>query len=218
MNLQSLIDFLKELNDNNNREWFNENRGKYETAKKGFEELMNSLIPGIYKIDPSIGTPDVKKSIFRIFRDVRFSNNKLPYKTNFGGFIAKGGRKSGNAGYYLHIEPGNSFIGGGNYLPQSDALKAIRSEILYNVDEFKGVLSEARFKKYFNQIEGEKLKRPPKGFPADFPDVELLKFKSYIAINHLSDKQVLSKSFEQYANKVFEALSPLNLFLNRSFD
>ncbi len=218
MNLQSVLSFLKELNDNNNREWFNENRGKYETAKMDFEVFMNSIIPGIYKIDPSIGTPDARKSIFRIFRDVRFSKNKLPYKTNFGGFIAKGGRKGGHAGYYVHVEPGKSFIGGGNYMPQSDALKAIRSEILYNVDEFKEVVSEAKFKKYFSNIEGEKLKRPPKGFPADFPDIELLKFKSYVAINHISDKQVLSDSFVQYTLKVFEILSPLNIFLNRAFD
>ena len=218
MNLQPVLSFLNELEKNNNREWFNENRGQYENAKKEFEVLINSIIPGIYKFDPSIGTPDTKKSIFRIFRDVRFSKDKSPYKTNFGSFIAKGGRKGGYAGYYLHIQPGNSFVGGGMYRPPSDTLKAVRSEILYHADEFKEIIQDKIFKKYFEHVEGEKLKRPPKGFPADFPDIELLKLKSYVALNRLGDKQIVLDGFEQYALKAFEVMHPFNRFLNRSFD
>lgn len=218
MNLHPTLSFLKELENNNNREWFNENRSQYENAKMEFEALINSIIPGIYKFDPQIGTPDTKKSIFRIFRDVRFSKDKSPYKTNFGSFIAKGGRKGGFAGYYLHIQPGKSFIGGGMYMPHSDTLKAVRSEVLYHVDEFKKIIQNKQFQKYFEMVEGERLKRPPKGFPADFPDIELLKLKSFVVLNRLDDKQIMSNDFEQYALKSFEAMHPFNRFLNRSFD
>lgn len=218
MNLRTILSFLKELEKNNNREWFNDNRSLYENAKMEFEVLINSIIPGIYEFDPSIGTPDTKKSIFRIFRDVRFSKDKSPYKTNFGGFIAKGGRKGGYAGYYLHIQPGNSFVGGGMYRPPSDILKKVRSEVMYHVDEFKGIVDNEAFKKYFDNVEGEKLKRPPKGFPADFSDIELLKLKSYVVLNRLDDKQVVSEGFEQFTLKAFEAMHPFNDFLNRTFD
>ena len=218
MSLRTVIAFLNELKSNNNRDWFNENRKQYENAKRDFEELFNSIIPKLYKLDPSIGTPDAKKSIFRIYRDVRFSKDKSPYKTNFGGFIAKGGRKGGYAGYYLHLEPGNSFVGGGLYMPPSDSLKKVRSEVMYHVDEFKGIIRDKAFRKYFNTIEGEKLKRPPKGFPADFPDIELLKMKSYVVFNRLDDQQIVSDNLEQYVVNAFGAMVPFVHFLNRAFD
>jgi uncharacterized protein (TIGR02453 family) len=218
MNLQYVFSFLNELKSNNNRDWFNENRKQYENAKRDFEELINSIIPKLYKLDPQVGTPDAKKSIFRIFRDVRFSKDKSPYKTNFGSFIAKGGRKGGYAGYYLHVEPGNSFVGGGMYMPPSDALKKVRSEVMYHVDEFKGIIQDKDFRKYFDDIEGEKLKRPPKGFPADFPDIELLKMKSYVVFNLLDDKQIVSDNLEPYVVNAFGKMVPLIHFLNRAFD
>ena len=213
--MKTILDFLTTLKENNTREWFNDNRPKYELAKKEFENLLNRIIPAVYNFDPLIGTITPKQCIFRIFRDVRFSKDKSPYKTNMGGFISKGGRKGGFAGYYVHIEPGKSFIGGGMFMPPSDVLKKVRQEVFYNVEEFKKIINSSNFKKTFVQIEGEKLKRPPKDFPADFPDIELLKYKSYVVLHELTDKKILSKNFDNYIIDVFKEMYPLNKFLNR---
>jgi len=216
--MKNVLDFLKELKDNNDREWFNNNRKKYDAAKTEFEALINKLIPMIYDFDPEIGTLTAKQCVFRIFRDVRFSKDKSPYKTNMGGFMSKGGRKGQYSGYYVHVEPGKSFLGGGLYMPQSDALKKIRQEIFYNVDEYKKIISNSSFKKTFTQMEGEKLKRPPKDFPPDFPDIDLLKYKSYVVLHEVKDNVILGKNFEDYIIDVFKTMHPLNRFLNKALD
>jgi uncharacterized protein (TIGR02453 family) len=216
--MKNILDFLKSLQENNDRDWFNENRKQYESAKAEMEEVINQIIPLIKAFDPSIGAITAKECMFRIFRDVRFAKDKSPYKTNFGGFISKGGRKGIHSGYYLHIQPGASFIGGGCYMPQSDPLKKIRQEILYNIEEFKGIIKQKDFIKYFDQLEGDKLKRPPKDFPADFPDIELLKFKSYVVFKSVSDKEILSKNFMEHMIDIFKAMHPLNQFLNKALD
>jgi len=214
--MKNALDFLKELKANNNREWFNENRKTYESAKTEFESLVNNLIPKIYEFDPEIGSLTAKQCVFRIFRDVRFSKDKSPYKVNMGGFMSKGGRKGFHSGYYVHIEPGKSFLGGGIYMPPADVLKKIRQEIMYNVDEYKNIINNPAFKKIFTQMEGEKLKRPPKGFPADFPDIELLKYKSYVVLHEVKDKNILSENFENNIIDVFKTMYPLNEFLNKA--
>jgi len=214
--MKNVLDFLKELKENNDREWFNENRKKYDGAKTEFETLINKLIPKIYDFDPEIGSLTAKQCVFRIFRDVRFFKDKSPYKVNMGGFMSKGGRKGFHSGYYVHIEPGRSFLGGGIYMPPSDILKKIRQEIMYNVDEYKNIINNPAFKKIFTQMEGEKLKRPPKDFPADFPDIELLKCKSYVVLHDVKDKDILSKNFENYIIDVFKTMYPLNQFLNKA--
>jgi uncharacterized protein (TIGR02453 family) len=135
-----------------------------------------------------------------------------------GGFIAKGGRKGGNAGYYLHLDPQQSFLAGGNHMPSPERLKKIRMEIMYNIDEFKSILDHKGFKNTFGQIDGDKLSRPPKDFPADFPEIDLLKFKSYTAIHSFDNRNVTDKNFEVYTLKVFKDLYPLNKFLNRAFE
>ena len=136
---KNILLFLNELKNNNNRDWFHANKPKYNEAKVEFENYINNLIPEIGKFDNEIKHLEAKECIFRIFRDVRFSKDKSPYKPNFGAYIVKGGKKSGNAGYYLHIEPENSFLGGGIYMPPSNILKAIRIEIYENIDEFKSI-------------------------------------------------------------------------------
>lgn len=212
------LNFLQQLSKNNKREWFNDNRKSYEAAKAEFEQLLNDTIPAIKNFDPEIGILNAKDCIFRIFRDVRFSKNKDPYKTNMGGFISKGGRKGIYAGYYIHIEPGKSFLGGGVYMPQSDALKKIRQEIMYQVSDFKSIIEDKKFVKTYTQMEGDKLVRPPKDFPADFPDIELLKHKSYVAVHGLSDEDVLKDDFKSHITRTFKILYPLNAFLNRALD
>jgi uncharacterized protein (TIGR02453 family) len=214
--MKTILDFLTNLKANNNRDWFNENRNLYDDAKSDFESLINRLIPAIYNFDPDIGTLSAKQCVFRIYRDVRFSKDKSPYKTNMGGFMARGGRKGGFAGYYLHIDPEQSFIAGGMYMPPPDILKKVRQEILYNIDEFKSIIHKPSFKKTFEEIEGEKLSRPPKDFPADFPDIDLLKFKSYTVLHGVDNNTLLKNDIEKYIVKTFKEMYKLNQFLNRA--
>jgi uncharacterized protein (TIGR02453 family) len=216
MKIGIILSFLKDLAKNNNKDWFHENKPRYEEARKEFEVFVNTLIPEIAKFDKEISGLTAKECMFRIYNDVRFAKNKPLYKTNFGGFIAKGGKNRGHAGYYFHIEPGNCFLAGGIYMPQSDTLKAIRKEIYYNLKEFTGVLSDRAFKKYFQELDDDKTSRVPNDFPKDFEGAELLKYKSYTVICPLTGEQLLSDKLNSHILTVYKALMPLNKFLNRS--
>ena len=210
--------FLKDLKANNNRDWFQDNKPRYESARAEFEEFITKLHAAICKFDDSIGSIDPKKTIFRIYRDVRFSKNKDPYKTNFGAHIHPGDKQAVHsiAGYYIHIEPGGkSMLAGGAYQPQGPWLKAIRQEIDYNGKEFKKIINAKAFNTYY-QLEGEKLKRPPQGYDADHPDIELLKQKSFLAVHYPTDKVVQSPDFLKHCEKAFKALYPFDQFLNRA--
>lgn len=215
---KSSLEFLHLLKSNNNREWFNENKFLYEDAKADFEHLIDILIPMIQALDPRIVNLTVKQTTFRIYRDVRFSKDKSPYKPNFGSYIAPEGRKSIYCGYYIHMEPGNYMLAGGAYHPQTEQLKKIRSEIYYNLEEFKSIINNPGFKKTFGKIEGDKLKRPPKDFPADFEGVEYLKYKDLTVFHPITEEQILSEDFLHYAIKIFKKMKPLNDFLNRALD
>lgn len=216
--MKNVIPFLTELKNNNNREWFQANKKKYDLAKTEFETFVNKLIVELVKLDPQVGQPTAKECVFRIFRDVRFSADKSPYKTNMGGYISRGGRKGGFAGYYIHIDPEASFLAGGLYMPPADILKKVRQEIMYNVDEFKGIIQKSTFQKTYGQIEGEMLTRPPKDFPADFPDIDLLKFKSYTVLHSVDGGTITGPNFIDYAMHVFKELKPFNHFLNRAME
>lgn len=217
--MKEILSFLSDLKNNNNREWFDLNRDRYQKAKTLFEEKVNLMIVEISHFDPSVGMPAAKDSIFRIFRDVRFSKDKLPYKTNFGAFIANGGRKTSRAGYYIHIEPGASMVGGGIYMPEPDVVKKLRQEIYYNAAGFKKLIEEKNFKKTFGKLaEFDKLKRPPKDFDATFPDVDLLMYKSYTVMHPLSDEVVMSDKFPQKVLEVCSTMKEFNHFLNQAFE
>lgn len=209
--------FLKDLKNNNNREWFNDNKKRYEAAKEEFETFIGALITNISKFDAPIGSLEPKKTIFRIYRDVRFSANKDPYKVNFGAHLSNSPSKiHDRAGYYIQIQPGNSFLAGGAYLPPSAWINKIRQEIDYNTDEFKKILNNATFKKYFGGITGEQLKTAPKGYPKDHPEIELLRYKSFLVSNECGDKEVTSDDFLKHATSVFKAMKPFDDFLNRA--
>ena len=211
--------FLREIKQNNNREWFNENKELYLSAKNEVESFVNSLIPAIMNFDKSISSPTVKDCMFRIYRDTRFSPDKTPYKPNFGAYIAKGGRNSIYSGYYVHFEYGNSFLSGGIYMPQPPVLKALRQEIFENTDEFKKIIQTKNFKKYFGEIDDEaKLTNAPKDFPKDFADIDLLKFKNYICFHPVNNKMVQSENYFDYAIEVFKAMYPFNHFLSGAFE
>ncbi|MFC2137060.1 DUF2461 domain-containing protein [Bacteroidota bacterium] len=215
---KEIFDFLKELKSNNNRGWFNENKTKYQKLKKEWENFVNAFIPEVASIDNSIGVIEPKDCIFRIYRDVRFSKDKSPYKTNFSSFFVKGGKKSGFAGYYIHLEPGSSFIGGGIHMPPGNILKAIRTEIFDFTDEFKQIINNQEFKSYFSELDAEKLKTAPRDFPGDFKDIELLKFKSYTIGKLVSEQEIISNTFPNELKKAFKIMSPFILFLNRAVE
>jgi len=217
MKKNNIISFLKELSTNNNKEWFDANKSSYLEAKESMELLVDQVIQKISAFDSSISGQEVKKCLFRIYRDVRFSKNKEPYKTNMGAFIVSGGKKSGKAGYYLHIEPNNSFLGGGIYMPDSKILKLVREEIMYGIDEFRGIIENPDFTAVFPEIYGEKLKRPPKGFPADFKDIELLKMKSFALMHPVNDQETVDDILIDKASQVFKQMMPFNMFINRCF-
>ena len=215
---KDILQFLGELKQNNTREWFAQNKQKYEKANKSLLTLVEQLIPVVQRIDASIGVLAPKDCVFRIYRDTRFSPDKTPYKTNMGAYFARGGRKSIYAGYYMHLEPGSSLLAGGIWMPEPEALKRIRQEIYYNSAEFKSLLAAKSFKDYFGALSEEgKLKNPPRDFPADFPDIDLLKNKNFTMFHALDDATVCSEDFPLLFTKVFEAMKPVNDFLNKAF-
>jgi uncharacterized protein (TIGR02453 family) len=213
-----IFDFLKDLKTNNNREWFQDNKNRYTIARQSFESFIDELIPVIRAIDSNIDLITAKDCVFRIYRDVRFSHDKSPYKTNMGAYIARGGKNSQMAGYYVHFEPGGSFLAGGIYMPQPEILKKIRDEIYYRTDDFKSIITNRDFLKCFGMIEDpEKLKNPPKGYSKDFPEIELLKYRNFAVMHHVSDESALSDGYLEYAKNVFKILYPLNVFFNNMF-
>jgi uncharacterized protein (TIGR02453 family) len=214
--LEKSTEFLRILKKNNDRTWFNDNKKLYTEAKQEFEHITELLIHEVSRYDRSIAGLTPKDCVFRIFRDVRFSADKSPYKTNFGAFLVPGGRKSVRAGYYIHIEPGESFVAGGIYMPPAPMLKAVRSNIVEHIDEFLEIINEPKLKKQFGELSGEKLKKPPQGFPKDFPNVELLKFKSYGLIKMVSDLDIKQEHFVKEVVDLFRLMQPFITFLNES--
>lgn len=213
------IKFLKNLAANNNKPWFDENRKVYESAKVDFEGFVGRLMKQMVPLEPTLEGQKEKDAIFRIFRDVRFSKDKTPYKAHFGAFISRGGRKYPGAGYYIHIEPGGkSFAGGGLWMPEPGLLKAVRQEIDYNFDEFSGIVGDKTFKKIFRQLNGEQLKTLPQGYSADNPAIDYLKMKSFTVGHELSDKDIAGENFESDCVKIFAAMKSFIDFLNRSLD
>ena len=210
------MSFLKDLKKNNNREWFDENRERYHEAKAAFEIYVSMVMAEVKKFDKEAVMTTPKECIFRIFRDIRFTHDKTPYKTNFGAYIVKGGRKSPLAGYYVHLEPGASMLAGGIYMPQPDALKAIRESIYHNIDEFREIIGNPRFVKHFGGIEGPRISTAPKGFPKDFKDIALLQFKWYSVGKMETDAAIAKESYINEIREVFQAMVPFNRFLNEA--
>ncbi len=217
MNFTRQLDFLSSLAKNNNREWFLSEQDTYLECRRQFTEFINRLIEEIGVFDSTLAGLEAKNCIFRINRDLRFSKDKTPYKTNFSAYLANGGKKSPKAGYYFHLEPGKSFIAGGIWMPPSDILHKIRQEIDYNQEEFTELTDSDSFKKYFGTLEGERLKSVPKGYSSDHPLIDTLRLKSFLMSAELPDKK-LQDSKEKELIKLFEAMHPVNQFINRVFD
>lgn len=213
-----VIEFLQDLSENNNREWFQKNKKRYDESREKILFLTEVLINELREFDSDIPALEPKDCIFRIYRDVRFSNNKSPYKTNFGSFIAKGGRKSVYAGYYFHIEPNGCFVGGGVYMPAAETLKAIREYIAENGEEFLTIINNKDFKKFYPEMIDDKLKTSPKGFSAEHEFIDLLRYKSFAFSSQLNKSQILADDFIQYLVESFKILHPVNRFLNEAIE
>lgn len=211
--------YLKQLAKNNNKEWFDAHRDTYEEAREEFTQLIGKVLSGISKFDKEIAGLDPKKTLFRINRDIRFSKDKTPYKTNFASDMNPGGKNSMRPGYYLSAKPGDFFLAGGSYMPLPDKLAAIRQEIDYNFKEFHKILGRKDFKKYFGGISDEgRLVNPPKGYEKDNPAIEILKNKHFIVFHKVPDKIALSPQFPRYAADVFKAMYPFLVFLRNAID
>ncbi len=215
--MQQLLIFLKELSENNNRDWFEANRQRYLALKEQYERWLEGVIDGIAKFDAVTGRPAVKDCVFRIYRDVRFSKDKQPYKTHIGAFIAAGGRKSEKAGFYVHIEPSNSLMGGGIYMPPPENLKKIRNEIYFNGNDFKKILNDPGFRKVFPGLYDDKISRAPREYDPTVADTELLKYKSYFVERSFTDREVTAAGFAAKVVESCRIILPMNNFLNRAF-
>lgn len=212
--------YLGELETNNNREWFNAHKERYLVLKGKFDEFVGSLIEKIALFDEEIRGLEVKDCVYRIYRDVRFSPDKRPYKNHFAAYMAaQGGRRSLRGGYYLHIQPGYSMLSGGIYCPQPAVLKQLRQDVYDNVEEFKSILEAPAFKKEFPGLDNTNvLKTVPVPFPKDFPDADLLKHKDYTVLSMKPDSFFQSGNVEQKILDVFQVLHPFNRFLNYTID
>ncbi len=214
---KSTLDFLQDLKGNNSREWFAANRKHYEKAKAEYEIFVQALINRISEFDPVFKGLDVKACTYRINRDIRFSNDKTLYKTHMGAFIVRGGKNFADryAGYYIHVEPGDqSMIAGGAYIPPRPWLSAIREKIDLQGEELVRIIKNREFVKHFGEIEGEKLKTAPFGYPKDHRFIDLLKMKSYLVSRMLSDEEITGQGCFELIADACRTMKPFNDFLS----
>lgn len=213
----STLTFLDNVAKNNNREWFAEHKGEYDVARENVLSLVQSLIPELAKIDPLLSAAaDPKKSLMRIYRDVRFSKNKDPYKTNFGIWFSAYSKGGDEPGYYLHLQPGNCFIAGGYWMPDATHLKLIRQEIDYNSSDFLKVLNEKQFAANFQLSTENTLKKAPKGYDPDDPNIAYLKLKSFEVVKRIPDEELYHPSITNKLVGTFKIIYPLVAFLRNA--
>ncbi|MBT1702616.1 DUF2461 domain-containing protein [Chryseosolibacter indicus] len=218
MNTELILKFLKDLSKNNDRDWFEKNKQRYLDSKQAFEDVVSALLKELGKFDDGMQHLEARKLIFRIYRDVRFSKDKRPYKTNMGAGFSPNGKLVQEPGYYLHLEPGNrSFVAGGIYMPDATNLTKIRQEIDYNSEKLEKIVNQKKFKSLFNGFdEFDKLKTAPKGYAKDHPHLHWLQLKSLIVSKNLTDKEVADKSFVKNAAEICKTIKPLNDFVKEA--
>lgn len=214
-NTQLILDFLRELKENNQKEWMDANRKWYEQARGEFKHLVSDILERMKDHDPSLAMLSVNDCLFRINRDIRFSADKSPYKSWMSAVMAEEGKKSLGAIYYLHLQADNeSMAAGGMYQPAGEQLKKIRQEVDYNAAELRQIVSAPSFQQYFGQIQGEKLSRAPKGYLPDHPNIEFLKLKSFLAIRKFPDADVVKENFAEEVIQTFRAAQPFKEYLD----
>ena len=220
MKAENILKFLKSLSRNNNREWFDKNKDTYLELKGEFETFVGDVLTDMIAIDPALSGLDPKKLTYRIYRDVRFSKDKTPYKTNMSAAISSGGKTMGTPGYYFQVEPGGkSFVAAGLYMPLPETLAKIRQEIDYSGERLDGILKNAKFKKFYARLwDGDALKSVPKGYAKDHPHIELLKLKSFLVEHPFTDEEVVSKTFQKKLIDAMRVAQPLVEFLKEGLD
>ena len=218
--MQNALTFLKKLKTHNNREWFESHKNDYLAARDEFLSLCDGVIGLVRKFDPRIAADtEASACMFRIYRDIRFSKDKTPYKVHMAASINPGGRKSITAGYYLHVEPGASFVAGGVWMPPPPMLQAIRQEIDYEPDRLLALLKSKGFRKYFRGFDEEgRMQAAPKGYAKDHPQIEFLKNRNFIVSHNFSDKQILAKNASRQLADAFAAMHPLMEYLRQAQD
>lgn len=214
---QTSLLFLDDLKNNNYRDWFQNNQKRYDAYKKEYKQLAEAFIAEMSTGDSSLSHLEAKNCTFRINRDIRFSKDKSPYKTNMGIWMSAGNKNFNLAGYYIHIEKGASFIAAGLHQPEPLELKKIRREIDGFYEDLDAIVNDAEFKKLYGDLDRENiLKTMPKGYEKDNPAIEFLKLKSFTATAKLSDKDIADKDFVKKTSKKLLVLKPLVEFLNRA--
>jgi uncharacterized protein (TIGR02453 family) len=204
--LRSGFDYLQKLKKNNHRDWFNDNKATYQKELEQVELFAEALLHELNKHD-EIETPSGKKSLHRIYRDIRFSSDKTPYKANWSGNF-KRATKYRRGGYYFHLEPGNSYLAGGFWAPNAPDIKRVRDEIAFDAAPLRKILKSKTFTNTFGALQGEQLKTAPKGFDASHEAIDLLRYKQFLLIRRFTDKEVLGDSFLNEANTTFKNMRP----------
>jgi uncharacterized protein (TIGR02453 family) len=216
--MKKSLSFLRDLEKHNNRDWFQANRARYDEARVEILAFIETLVSQIGLFDPELGPVNPKSTLFRINRDIRFSRDKSPYKTNFGAFIAREGKKSGYAGYYFHLDPTGSFMAGGIYHPEPEVLKKVRQEVYENPEEFLGIVTEKTFREYFGELYDDRLKTCPKGYPKDFEYIDLLRYKSYLVSRDFKENLLSSGGLLEETLKGMRLVHPLVRFINYALE
>lgn len=217
-NMKRIYEFLRQVADHNNREWFHAHQPEYKQARQLFEDYVSQVILRIAAFDPSVAYQTSKSCIYRFARDTRFSEDKSPYKRHFGAFICSHGRKSYRGGYYLHLQPGESLVAGGSWCPPPPMLKHIRERIVDETDHFRDIVEEPTFKSLYPIVGEDMLKTMPKGFPKDFAYPEYLRPRLYTVWHPISDTLVSQPDGQEQLEEMFRVMHPLNAFLNEVFD
>ncbi len=204
--LETCFEFLSKLKDNNNREWFNANKDQYQEAYNRLIEFADVLLAKLNEHD-QIETPSGKKSLFRIYRDVRFSKDRTPYQTHFSGSFRRATRDL-RGGYYFRIQPGNTLIAGGFWGPNSDDIKHIREHIAADDEPLRHILKDKTVRSYFGELQGEQVKTAPKGFSKDHPSIDLLRYKQFIFTHSFEEEEAKRPDFVNKVNDGFKKMRP----------
>lgn len=222
--MKEILQFLRDLSCNNNKEWFTANKQRYQEVLQTWHGFCEALICEIGKYDPDIAKLTIKDCTYRIYRDTRFSNDKSPYKTHFGVFLAKGGKKSMHAGYYFHIGTGEDqayphghMIAAGNYCYEPQVIKILREDISYGWEEFIETVLDQADPSFAVDMDGA-LKKVPKEYPADAPYADFMRLKSYCLFTHVDDSFILQPNLVERVSQLFLTAKPFNDYINRAVD
>lgn len=218
MQIDSILDFLKQIASHNNREWFAAHRGEYEAARTAFEDMVQQVINRIASFDESVRHVQVKDCTYRFYRDTRFSDDKSPYKRHLGAYVNAHGKKSYHSGYYFHLEPGACMLAGGSYCLPPDILRAVRQSVMDEIDEFRSIVEADEFRRHFPVIGEQRVKTVPKGFPKDFPWLDYLRPKDYSVACCVPDDFFRADGWLDEAERVFRLMKPFNDFVNYTID